>query len=187
MESPSPQSSLQAGWLASAQKIESPNFDARPETGTSDKCDISLIVIHAISLPPGKFGGDDVVKFFTNQLDPAAHPYFEHIANQRVSAHFFIRRDGTLIQFVSCEKRAWHAGVSSWEGRERCNDFSIGIELEGTDDQGFDDAQYQQLIAVIAQLKAHYSIQAIVGHSDIAPGRKTDPGAFFDWQAVRSI
>ena len=156
--------------------IPSPNFDERP-----DNAAIELLVIHNISLPPGEFGGHGVIELFTNQLDPTEHPYFETIKDLKVSSHFFIRRDGELIQFVPCSKRAWHAGVSKWEDRERCNDFSIGIELEGTDDTPFTDAQYRTLSELTLALKQYYAIKDIKGHSDIAQGRKTDPGPYFEW------
>ena len=171
-----------SGWHAKAQKIASPNFDARP-SGLS----VDLIVVHAISLPPGRFGGDGVRQLFTNRLDPDAHPYYCEIQNLRVSAHFFIRRDGHLMQFVSCNDRAWHAGASSWRDRERCNDFSIGIELEGNDESLFDDEQYRVLNELIAVLCRVFPIASVVGHSDIAPGRKTDPGPCFDWQRVARL
>jgi AmpD protein len=145
---------------------------------------IELIVIHNISLPPGVFDGDAVIDLFTNQLDWDAHPYYQDIRGLKVSAHFFIRRDGTLIQFVPCMRRAWHAGVSSWQERERCNDFSIGIELEGTDDLPFTEVQYATLAPLVQLLKQAYPIRAVVGHSDIAPGRKTDPGPHFAWQRI---
>jgi N-acetyl-anhydromuramoyl-L-alanine amidase len=164
------------GWLAGAARIASPNCDARPEGAA-----ISLLVLHNISLPPGRFGGAGIVELFTNRLDPAAHPYYAGIAHLRVSAHFLIRRDGALIQFVPCGRRAWHAGVSNWKGRERCNDYSIGIELEGSDERPYTQAQYRRLTALIHKLRRAYPIADIVGHSDIAPGRKTDPGASFDW------
>lgn len=167
------------GWLAGALRVPSPNFDARPPDET-----ICLVVVHAISLPPGQFGGGDIARLFTNTLDPDAHPYFAAISSLRVSAHFLIRRDGALLQFVSCAQRAWHAGASQWNGRSRCNDFSLGVELEGCDDLHFADAQYRRLAALLASLRAHYPIAAVVGHSDIAPGRKTDPGPFFDWRRV---
>jgi len=175
---------IDANGLASiATWIASPNCDDRPRATT-----ISLIVVHGISLPPGEFGGDGVVRLFTNTLDPTAHPYFAAIAERRVSAHFFIRRDGTLAQFVACAQRAWHAGASSWRGRAQCNDFSIGIELEGTDDVRYTAAQYQALARLIRALRRRYPIEAIVGHSDIAPGRKTDPGSAFDWSRLhRSV
>lgn len=168
-----------AGWLAGARRIPSPNCDPRPE-GTA----VSLLVIHNISLPPGVFEGDAVIELFTNRLDWDAHPYYQGIRGLRVSAHFFIRRDGSLIQFVPCSARAWHAGASCWRGMERCNDFSIGIELEGTDDLPFTDAQYATLGPLVRLLKQSYPIEAVVGHSDIAPGRKTDPGPHFAWQRL---
>lgn len=164
------------GWLRGVRRIESPNCDARPEG-----VQVSLIVIHAISLPPDQFGGPGVIELFTNCLDPEAHPYYATIHQLRVSAHFFIRRDGELIQFVPTAARAWHAGVSCWQGRERCNDFSIGIELEGCDTQAFEPAQYTALVALLRCLRRRYPGVAVAGHSDIAPGRKTDPGPCFDW------
>lgn len=168
------------GWRCSAAGLRaSPNFDPRPG-GVA----VELIVIHNISLPPDEFGGPGVEQLFTNCLNPDEHPYYEQIAGLRVSAHFFIRRDGELIQFVSTEDRAWHAGVSSWRGRERCNDFSVGIELEGCDTQPFEAAQYERLNELISALKARYPIRDVVGHSDIAPGRKTDPGPCFDWGRI---
>ena len=162
--------------------IASPNFDNRPA-----ECAIDLLVIHNISLPPGEFGGPGIVDLFTGTLDASAHPYFREIAELRVSAHFLIRRDGEIIQFVPCGKRAWHAGVSSWRGRSRCNDFSIGIELEGTDEVPFEGAQYARLAELALALRAQYAIADIVGHSDIAPGRKTDPGPCFDWARLASM
>ena len=167
------------GWLAGARRVVSPNFDSRPPA-----TEVCLIVVHAISLPPGEFGGDAIERFFTNRLDPNEHPYFATIADLRVSAHFLIRRDGELLQFVSCAERAWHAGASSWNGRSRCNDFSLGVELEGGDQSPYADAQYQRLVELIAVLRAHYPVAAVVGHADIAPGRKTDPGPYFDWQRI---
>lgn len=158
------------------KKVESPNHDERPP-GT----EISLIVIHSISLPPGEYGGDSIEHLFTNCLDPDAHPYFREICELKVSAHFLVRRDGSVVQFVPPERRAWHAGASSWRGRGRCNDFSIGIELEGTDDAPFETAQYAALIALIRNLQKSFPIRDIAAHSDVAPGRKTDPGARFDW------
>lgn len=168
----------EAGFAINAQFIASPNFDARPGN------EVCLIVIHNISLPPGQYDGNGIVELFTNQLDPNEHPYYAEIYTQKVSAHFLIRRDGELIQFVSCLQRAWHAGVSNWQQRERCNDFSVGIELEGSDFEAFEPAQYQTLKNLIASLISTYPIQAIVGHSDIAPGRKTDPGPYFDWLQI---
>lgn len=170
-----------AGLADGAQYTASPNCDERPP-GTA----IELLVIHNISLPPGSFGGEAVIDLFTNRLDPRTHPYFKTIATLRVSAHFFIRRDGALLQFVPCALRAWHAGESSWQGRERCNDYSIGIELEGADDVAFCDVQYDRLGALVRVLHARYPIMASVGHSDIAPERKTDPGPHFDWARYRS-
>ncbi len=169
------------GLLSGARFIASPNCDARP-----DNCLANLIVIHNISLPPDAFGGPGVIELFTNRLDPSAHPYYATIQDLRVSAHFFIRRDGELIQFVPCTQRAWHAGASMWRRRERCNDFSIGIELEGSDSTPFTDAQYAQLTPLTAALKAAYPIEDIKGHADIAPGRKTDPGPYFDWARYRA-
>jgi AmpD protein len=171
-----------AGWLSGVRHVVSPNCDPRPEGEA-----IRLIVIHNISLPPGAFGGPGVEQLFTNRLDPAAHPYYAGIKALRVSAHFFIRRDGEVIQFVPCGLRAWHAGASCWQGRERCNDFSIGIELEGTDDTPFGDQQYEALNGLLAVLCTAYPIQDIRGHSDVAPGRKTDPGAYFDWGRVKQV
>ena len=168
--------------IIGARCLRSPNCDDRP-AGSA----IELIVIHNISLPPGNFGGPGIIDLFCNRLDPVAHPYYATIADLRVSAHLLIRRDGELIQFVPCAQRAWHAGISSWCGRGRCNDFSIGIELEGTDDMPFEDVQYDRLAAVTRLLKAHYPIADIVGHSDIAPGRKTDPGPHFDWVRYRGM
>jgi len=168
------------GHADQAVRISSPNYDRRPE-GT----DVSMIVIHNISLPPEQYGGNGVIELFTNQLDPKEHPYYREIYQLKVSSHFFIRRDGTLIQFVSCNDRAWHAGVSSWQGRERCNDFSVGIELEGCDSSGFETAQYDRLNCLLAGLCARYPITTIVGHSDIAPGRKTDPGPYFEWSKIK--
>lgn len=168
--------------IIGARCLRSPNCDDRP-AGSA----IELIVIHNISLPPGDFGGPGIMDLFCNRLDPAAHPYYATIADLRVSAHLLIRRDGELIQFVPFAQRAWHAGISNWRGRERCNDFSIGIELEGADDMPFEDAQYDRLAAVTRLLRARYPIGDIVGHSDIAPGRKTDPGPHFDWGRYRGM
>ena len=168
-----------AGWLEGARWIASPNFDLRPAG-----MPVRLLVVHAISLPPEQFGGPGVLELFGNRLDPSGHPYYAGIANLRVSAHFFIRRDGALIQCVPTRARAWHAGVSCWRECERCNDFSIGVELEGSDLQPFTDAQYAQLNALIDDLAQQHPLEAVVGHSDIAPGRKTDPGPCFDWSRV---
>lgn len=169
------------GRVAGARFIASPNCDARPAGATVD-----LVVIHSISLPPGEFGGPGVIELFTNRLDPAAHPYYAGIAGLRVSAHFLIRRDGTLVQFVPCTQRAWHAGASEWRGRSQCNDFSVGVELEGTDADPFEQAQYATLDALLRALCARYPVAEVVGHSDIAPGRKTDPGRGFDWVRCRA-
>jgi N-acetyl-anhydromuramoyl-L-alanine amidase len=170
------------GSVREARRIASPNCDARPPGEA-----ISLVVVHNISLPPGVFGGDAIAQLFTNTLDPAADPYFATIASLRVSSHFVIERDGALVQFVPCALRAWHAGVSSWRGRARCNDFSIGIELEGTDVAPFAAAQYTMLARLVRLLQRRYPIDALAGHSDVAPGRKTDPGAAFDWARLRRL
>ncbi len=163
------------GWLAGCGHLPSPNFDVREADS------IDLLVIHNISLPPGEFGGDGVPRLFTNTLDRSAHPYYRTIPEGRVSSHFFIRRDGQLIQFVSVLQRAWHAGVSTWQHRSRCNDFSIGIELEGSDFVPFTTEQYDTLNKLTHVLRARFPMRGIAGHSDIAPGRKTDPGPCFDW------
>ena len=170
------------GLLTGGPHIPSPNFDARP----SDS-EISLLVVHGISLPPDQFGGDEVARLFTNTLDCAAHPYFETLRGARVSAHFYIRRNGRALQFVSCNQRAWHAGVSRWRGRERCNDFSIGVELEGTDQLPYTAAQYTSLAQLTFALRQRYPLVDIAGHADIAPGRKTDPGDAFDWVGFRTL
>lgn len=170
-------------WYPSARRVESPNQDARPSAQEPE-----LIVVHAISLPPGEFGGPHVAELFRNRLDPAAHPYFAEIAGLQVSAHVLIDREGGLTQFVPFSRRAWHAGVSQWEGRERCNDFSIGIELEGTDEDPFTSVQYIELARLVRWLRQHYpgiGPDALTGHSDIAPGRKTDPGPCFDWARLQ--
>lgn len=164
------------GWVSGMRRIVSPNCDARPH-GTV----VNLLVIHNISLPPGEFGGEAIARFFTNSLDTEAHPYYEQIKGMKVSAHFLIRRDGQVVQFVPCGKRAWHAGVSVWRGRPACNDFSLGVELEGSDDTPFSDRQYAALARLTRRLKRAYPIRDIAGHSDIAPQRKTDPGPCFDW------
>lgn len=178
--------SITEGLLQAATNIfSSPNFDLRPRQD-----DISLIVIHCISLPPGQFGGEWIDRLFTNTLPHNAHPYFESIAHLRVSAHLLIRRGGEITQYVPFHQRAWHAGVSSYRNRESCNDYSIGIELEGTETLDYSDIQYTRLADVIHALLAHYptlSREAIVGHSDIAPGRKTDPGPSFQWERLRCL
>ncbi|MGO9445431.1 MAG: 1,6-anhydro-N-acetylmuramyl-L-alanine amidase AmpD [Thiobacillaceae bacterium] len=160
--------------------VASPYCDFRP-----NEADLSLIVIHSISLPPEEFSGHFVEDLFTGILNWDGHPYFQSIRGIKVSAHFFIRRSGELIQFVPCNRRAWHAGVSIWQGRERCNDFSIGIELEGTDHTPFSEPQYQRLGLLVRALETRYNITAIVGHSDISPGRKSDPGTGFEWDRAR--
>lgn len=172
---------LDEGWLVPAIRRASPNFGERP-SGTV----ISLIVLHNISLPPAEFGGPWIEDFFLNRLDGTVHPYFAEIAGLEVSAHFFIRRDGQIMQFVACDKRAWHAGRSCWGDQENCNDFSIGIELEGCDEKPFETAQYASLWPLLDALRDRYPISAVAGHSHIAPGRKTDPGPFFDWPALAS-
>lgn len=164
------------GWLTGVRRLKSPNFDTRPAHTAID-----LLVIHNISLPPDEFDGDAIIQLFTNTLDCTVHPYYAQLDGVKVSAHFLIRRDGSMTQFVSCLDRAWHAGVSQWQGRERCNDFSIGIELEGSDFVAFTDEQYSALKLLTKKIKQAYPIRACVGHSDIAPKRKTDPGPFFDW------
>lgn len=172
-----------SGRLSGARWCPSPNFGTRPLD-----CGISLLVIHNISLPPGQYTGPAIEQFFCNQLDPQAHPYFESIAAMRVSSHLLIRRDGECVQFVNLRDRAWHAGRSSFEGRSECNDYSIGIELEGTDDEPYTGAQYQALARVSHQIMAAWPAitgARVTGHSDIAPGRKTDPGPAFDWQGYR--
>ncbi|OIQ83773.1 1,6-anhydro-N-acetylmuramyl-L-alanine amidase AmpD [mine drainage metagenome] len=170
------------GWYAAAQRRDSPHFDARPP-GSS----IDLIVVHAISLPPGRFGGPQIDALFRGCLDTTADPALADLAGLRVSAHFLVRRDGELLQYVSCAQRAWHAGVSSHRGRTRCNDFSVGIELEGSDHEAFEPAQYETLARLLPALCRSYPIRDIVGHCDIAPQRKTDPGPHFDWAALRRI
>lgn len=165
-----------AGRASGAIWIASPNFDVRPPNGA-----ISLLVVHNISLPPGEFGGDGIVRLFCNTLDHAAHPYYETLRGLQVSSHFLVDRAGKLVQFVSCLDRAWHAGLSSWRGKDRCNDFSIGVELEGVDDQPYADAQYETLAYLTRALRSRYPISDLAGHSDISPGRKSDPGPAFDW------
>lgn len=168
-----------SGLIQGVRQVPSPNCDDRPP-GT----DIDLIVVHGISLPPGEFGGPWIDALFTNTLNPNAHPYFRDLQSMRVSAHLLIRRDGALVQYVPFHRRAWHAGVSRFQGRERCNDFSIGIELEGTDDLPYEDVQYRELARMVQNLMKVYPLigpRRIVGHSAVAPGRKTDPGPAFDW------
>jgi AmpD protein len=174
-----------SGLLQGARYSPSPNFDARPDGILPE-----LIVVHGISLPPGQFGGPWIERLFTNSLPPAQHPYFATVANLQVSSHLLIRRDGEPVQYVPFHERAWHAGASSYQGRERCNDFSVGVELEGADEIAYEPAQYRMLSAVILALCAAYpslSLSRIAGHSDIAPDRKTDPGPAFDWQRLYAL
>lgn len=168
------------GWYCFARALPSPNFGPRPPAALID-----LLVIHSISLPPGQFGGDEVQQLFTNALDWSGHPYFKSIEGLEVSSHFYIRRNGELWQFVSCDDRAWHAGVSSYRGRDNCNDDSIGIELEGLEGTLFEDAQYESLVCLCAALAQRYPIQHIAGHEHIAPGRKADPGNGFLWSCLQ--
>ena len=168
------------GWADGVTRAPSPNCDERPPDTA-----VELVVVHNISLPPNEFGGTGIMDLFLNRLDVSAHPYYAGIAQLRVSAHFLVRRDGEIIQFVSCQRRAWHAGVSNWRGREQCNDFSVGIELEGADHMPFESVQYQHLNALLTALRERYPIVAVTGHSDVAPGRKTDPGLAFEWRLVK--
>jgi len=170
------------GWYAGAQHCASPNCGTRPVDAVLD-----LVLLHSISLPPGDYGGDAVERLFTNTLDWDAHPYFQTIRGLEVSAHFFIRRDGALWQFVSCNDRAWHAGQSSFRGRDNCNDFSIGIELEGLEGQTFESAQYECLCKLLSALSEHYPVRHVAGHSDVAPGRKMDPGPGFKWSRLSDM
>jgi AmpD protein len=168
------------GWWSAARRLPSPNFGPRPE-GTA----VTLAVIHSISLPPGEYGGDAVERLFTNRLDWDAHPYFGSIRGAEVSAHFFLRRGGELTQFVSCDARAWHAGLSHWRGRDNCNDFSVGIELEGLEGEAFEPAQYRQLARLLRALARRYPLRDAAGHEHVAPDRKHDPGPGFDWATLR--
>lgn len=164
------------GWWNEARRCPSPNFGPRPPEAA-----ITLAVVHSISLPPGHYRGDAVARLFTNRLDPGAHPYFEGLRGLAVSAHFFVRRAGRVVQFVPVQARAWHAGASRWRGRDNCNDWSVGIELEGLEGQGFEPAQYRGLARLLARLAARWPIAEVVGHEHVAPGRKGDPGPGFDW------
>ena len=168
------------GWYGLAKHMPSPNFGPRPVGATID-----LIVLHSISLPPGQYGGPEIEALFTNTLDWDAHPYFQQIKGAEVSAHFLIRRDGALIQFVSCDDRAWHAGKSCYQGRDNCNDFSIGIELEGLEGHTFEAPQYQTLVTLCTAIAEHYKLQSITGHEHVAPERKQDPGPGFDWELLQ--
>ena len=171
----------QAGWYGYARRLESPNFGPRP-AGVA----IDLIVVHSISLPPGEYGGQQVQQLFTNTLDWDAHPYFKQIEGMQVSSHFYIRRNGELWQFVGCDDRAWHAGQSCYRGRDNCNDDSIGIELEGLEGSAFEPAQYETLADLCAAIAQHYPIAHVAGHEHIAPGRKHDPGAGFEWKTLQN-
>lgn len=168
------------GWWAHARHRPSPNVGSRPAAASVD-----LVVLHSISLPPGVYGGDAIELLFTNQLDWSAHPYFEQIRGLQVSAHFVIDRRGRITQYVSCDERAWHAGASHWQGRDNCNDFSIGIELEGLEGEPFEPAQYRSLVPLLRSLRRKYGVRAVVGHEHVAPGRKADPGPGFEWGYLR--
>lgn len=176
---------LQSGLLRGARQVASPNHDARPQNVDAD-----LIVVHGISLPPGEFGGPWIDRLFTNALPPDAHPYFKEVGPLRVSSHLVVMRDGSVTQYVKFTDRAWHAGKSLYQGREACNDFSVGVELEGTDTLPYEDAQYRALAEIVAALCSAYPALTparMAGHSDISPGRKTDPGPAFDWQLARRL
>ena len=176
---PADEDGWDGGWLAAARRCPSPNFGPRPPGAPVD-----LALVHSISLPPGEYGGPGIEQLFTNRLDWEAHPYFRQIRGLEVSAHFVIRRDGELLQFVSCDERAWHAGRSSFRGRDNCNDFSVGIELEGLEDTAFEAAQYARLATLLQALARRYPIAHVAGHEHVAPGRKRDPGRAFDWAAL---
>jgi N-acetyl-anhydromuramoyl-L-alanine amidase len=171
----------EGGWYAFARRLDSPNFGPRPAGAQVD-----LLVVHSISLPPGRYGGGEVQQLFTNALDWEADPYFKTIEGTAVSAHFYITRSGELWQFVSCDDRAWHAGTSSWQGRDNCNDYSVGVELEGLEGGPFEPPQYEALASLCAAIAQRYPIEHVAGHEHIAPGRKGDPGAGFDWQRLRA-
>ncbi len=175
-----PRPAWRGGRFREALQVASPNFAARPP-GTV----VDLAVIHSISLPPGEYGGDAVERLFTNRLDDDAHPYFATLRDLRVSAHFFVRRDGALLQFVSCDMQAWHAGRSDWRGRGNCNAYSVGIELEGLEGEPFEAAQYERLRRLICRLSERYPLAAVTGHEHIAPARKHDPGSAFDWHKLQ--
>ncbi len=177
---PVEQAAWQQGWLARAQRLDSPNYGQRPSGAVID-----TVILHSISLPPGQYGGQEVLALFTNQLDWDAHPYFQQIRGAQVSSHFYIRRDGQLWQFVSCDARAWHAGQSSFAGRDNCNDYSIGIELEGLEGETFEPEQYKQLSSLLHNLRSRYPIAQVLGHEHVAPGRKLDPGPGFDWPRLQ--
>lgn len=175
-----PTGAWHGGWLKAARRCPSPNFGPRPAGAAID-----LIVVHSISLPPGVYGGPEVEQLFTNQLNWQAHPYFQQIQGMEVSSHFFIRRDGELVQFVDADTRAWHAGASHWRGREQCNDDSIGVELEGLEGERFEITQYETLVRLCEALLTRYPIAHVAGHEHIAPGRKLDPGPGFDWARLQ--
>jgi len=170
----------QDGWYRFAHHLASPNFGPRPDSACID-----LVVLHSISLPPGVYGTDHVQALFTNRLDWDQHPYFKQIEGLQVSAHFYIRRDGEVLQFVSCDDRAWHAGASHYRGRGNCNDDSIGIELEGLEGESFEPAQYEALAALLPALQQRYPVAHIAGHEHVAPGRKADPGPGLDWDRLQ--
>lgn len=170
---------IDGGWWQGARACVSANFNRRP-AGLA----VDLVVIHSISLPPGRYGGDTIERFFTNRLDSSEHPYFERLRGLAVSAHFVVRRDGEVLQFVGADDRAWHAGRSRWRGRDDCNDFSIGIELEGLEGQAFQAAQYAGLLELLPAVARRYPIRAIAGHEHVAPMRKADPGAGFEWRRL---
>lgn len=174
-------SAWQAGWCAAARRVDSPNFGPRPP-----RLEPSLVVVHSISLPPGQYGGDAIERLFTNRLDWDAHPYFQSLRGLEVSSHFLVRRDGELLQFVATTERAWHAGRSSWRGRDNCNDWSVGIELEGLEGECFETYQYEVLATLIKSVARHHPIDDVVGHEHVAPGRKADPGPGFDWARLES-
>jgi len=178
---PEPDAAWDGGWWRAARRVDSPNHGPRPAG-----IDISLALIHSISLPPGEYGGDAVERLFTNRLDWDAHPYYQRIRGAQVSSHFFIRRSGEVMQFVSCDERAWHAGASSWQGRDNCNDYSIGIELEGLEGERFEASQYASLAPLLLELARRYPLRHVAGHEHVAPGRKIDPGPGFDWAALQS-
>ena len=180
-EAPAASTLWHGGWYGYARRLDSPNFGPRP-----DPVAIDLLVVHSISLPPGQYGGQEVQQLFTNTLDWNAHPYFGQIEGMQVSSHFYIRRNGELWQFVSCEQRAWHAGQSAYRGRDNCNDDSIGIELEGLEGDAFESSQYETLADLCAAISQHYPIEHVAGHEHIAPGRKQDPGARFDWKLLQN-
>ncbi|MBN9204543.1 1,6-anhydro-N-acetylmuramyl-L-alanine amidase AmpD [Methylibium petroleiphilum] len=172
----------QDGWWSAARRIDSPNHGPRPE-GT----EVTLALIHSISLPPGSYGGDSIERLFTNTLDWDAHPYFQQIRGLEVSSHFVVRRDGELLQFVPTARRAWHAGRSAWRGRENCNDYSIGIELEGLEGERFEPAQYERLAELLHALARQHPLRDVAGHEHVAPGRKLDPGTGFEWVRLQSL